>query len=158
MDVVSESRLSQVHPVLAARIRQLYSILLVDGTEIHVTQGLRTYAQQSQLYGQGRTSPGPIVTDAHAGYSMHNFGLAVDLDPFNAEIPDWNAADVHWQDMLDKALTCKLAEGAKWRTFPDKPHFYPVEIPADPDDNMRYLFSEGGLQAVWSEYALVSVP
>jgi len=154
MDAVSEQRLLEVHPVLAVRVRQLYALLLDEGIELHVTQGLRTYSQQSQLYGQGRTSPGPIVTQARAGYSMHNFGLAVDLDPFAMGKPDWNATDPAWQEMLTKALSCKLAEGAQWRTFPDKPHFYPVEVPAEPDDTIRYLFTESGVKAVWDSFNL----
>ena len=38
--------------------------------------GLRTYAESDALYAQGRTKPGKIVTNAKAGQSYHNFGLA----------------------------------------------------------------------------------
>ncbi|MGH8314021.1 MAG: M15 family metallopeptidase [Steroidobacterales bacterium] len=42
-------------------------------------QTLRTFAQQNQLYAQGRTAPGSIVTNARGGDSLHNYGLAFDI-------------------------------------------------------------------------------
>jgi peptidoglycan LD-endopeptidase CwlK len=147
MDSISEARLAQVHPELSRRIHQLAEMLPYM---LRVTQGLRTYAEQNALYDQGRTTPGKIVTEAKGGYSMHNFGLAVDVVPMSASgQPDWNDKDAQWAEILAKAPACGLAEGAAWRTFPDEPHLYPQEVPASPDDNMRYLFNEGGVQAVW---------
>jgi peptidoglycan L-alanyl-D-glutamate endopeptidase CwlK len=121
---------------------------------IRITQGLRTYAEQDALYEQGRSSPGAIVTDAKGGYSMHNFGLAVDVAPIINGVIDWNDKDANWKEILAKALTCGLAEGAEWRTFPDEPHLYPQELPASPTDSMRALFATGGLQAVWESLTL----
>lgn len=149
MDARSEERLNEVHPELARRVRQLADMLSFP---IVVTQGLRTYAQQDALYQQGRTTPGKIVTNAEAGHSMHCFGLAVDVAPTDGFQIDWNGKDAKWAEILAKAPSCGLAEGARWRTFPDEPHLYPQEVPADPDDNFRYLFTEGGLDAVWREY------
>ena len=148
MDDVSESRLALVHPELSRRVHQLFDILSFP---LCVTQGLRTYPQQSELYAQGRTKSGDIVTKADAGHSMHNFGLAVDVAPFIDGKVDWNGKDEKWAEILAEAPSCRLAEGALWRTFPDEPHLYPAEVPANPDDNIRYLFAEGGLQAVWRE-------
>lgn len=161
MDTTSEIRLSVVHPELARRVRFLAGILLADtpSVEIRVTQGLRTYLQQTALYNQGRTTPGKVVTNAPAGYSTHNFGLAVDVAPFlQSGQPDWVVGDSNWKDLLAKALTCGLAEGAEWRTFPDNPHLYPVEVPANPDENMRSLFTERGIQAVWDSFGLPIIP
>lgn len=151
MDNRSEARLAEVHPELARRIHQLADLVSFP---IIVTQGLRTWSQQDALYQQGRTIPGLIVTKAQAGHSMHNYGLAVDVAPIGDHGIDWNGKDAKWQELLAKAPSCGLAEGALWRTFPDEPHLYPEEIPANPDDNMRYLFSEGGLRAVWDSVKL----
>lgn len=149
MDALSESKLAEVHPELARRVRLLASMLSFP---LVVTQGLRTWPQQDLLYQQGRTIPGKIVTKALAGHSMHNFGLAVDVAPTDGHGIDWNGKDEKWAEILAKAHSCKLAEGALWRTFPDEPHLYPLECPANPDDNVRYLFIGGGLQAVWREF------
>jgi peptidoglycan L-alanyl-D-glutamate endopeptidase CwlK len=152
MDPISETRLSAVNPELARRIHQLQDMLEFP---ILVTQGLRTWAEQDALYAQGRTAPGRIVTEAKGGESMHNFGLAVDVAPTDGHSIDWNGRDAKWEAILAKAPTVGLAEGAAWRTYPDEPHLYPQEVPASPDDNMRYLYTEGGLAAVWQEYSLV---
>ena len=150
MDAHSEEKLAQVHPELAKRVRQLADSLTFP---IIVTQGLRTYAQQNALYDQGRTTPGNIVTKAQGGHSMHNFGLAVDVAPTDGMGGiDWNGKDEKWQEILAKAPMCDLAEGAEWRTFPDKPHLYPQEVPANPDDAMRAIYDAGGVQAVWARY------
>ena len=156
MDQFSEERLAAVHPELARRVTKFIQVCADNGLEVRVTQGLRTYPQQDALYQQGRTTPGKVVTNARAGYSAHNFGYAVDIVPAKpglpAFTPDWDSLDIYWKQVLSLALQCDLAEGAQWRTFPDEPHLYLKELPADPDDNMRYLFSQGGLQGLWSTW------
>lgn len=158
MDPSSEEKLTQVHPELARRVRRFSDLCVANGLEIRVTCGLRTYPQQDALYQQGRSTAGPIVTNAQAGYSAHQFGYAVDIVPgrdgFGPFVPDWDALDVAWKQVLSLAKQCSLAEGAEWRTFPDRPHLYLEELPATPDDNMRYLFSQGGLAGLWSTWQL----
>jgi peptidoglycan L-alanyl-D-glutamate endopeptidase CwlK len=151
LSATSEAKLGEVHPELSRRIHQLADMLSFP---IIVTQGLRTWPQQDALYQQGRTTPGAIVTHAKPGHSMHNFALAVDVAPIDGSKIDWNGKDAKWQEILAKAPSCGLAEGAQWRTFPDEPHLYPQEVPANPDDNLRYLFTEGGIQAVWDYFKL----
>ena len=169
-DSFSEARLAEVYPVTAHRIRQLAAMLDFD---LRVTQGLRTWPQQDALYQQGRTIPGapcvhngvtfPVgscpehplgspVTKAKAGQSGHNFGYPADVAPIINGVIDWNGKDEKWAAILAKAPTCGLAEGATWRTFPDEPHLYPEELPADPDDQMRADFAGGGIRAVWEEF------
>jgi hypothetical protein len=157
LDANSEARLGAVHPVLAARVRQLVFSTEANGVIIGVSAGLRTWAEQDALYAQGRTAPGNIVTKAQAGYSAHNFGYAVDIEPadpnFPAFHPDWTVIHPSWKNLLSLALSCGLAEGAQWRTFPDKPHLYLQELPATPTDAMRELYQQGGMQAVWDSWA-----
>jgi peptidoglycan L-alanyl-D-glutamate endopeptidase CwlK len=153
MDDVSENRLAQVHPVLSARIHAL-AVDIEPQAIIRITQGLRTWNEQDALYAQGRTQPGNIVTNAPGGYSAHNFGYAVDFVDMLGVLPDWNRLDSQWQEILEKAVNYGLAEGATWRTFPDFPHLYLKELPADPDDTMRYIFMEKGLSGVWADWNL----
>lgn len=156
LSAISEARLREVHPELARRVRQLD--LLIPEIDIQVTQGLRTWAEQDALYAQGRTAPGKIVTNARGGYSMHNFGLAADLVPEDVTPgqPDWDATHPAWRKMLAAGAAVGLAEGAQWRTFPDMPHFYLAELPANPTDAMREAFLvEGRVDDVWREVASV---
>jgi peptidoglycan LD-endopeptidase CwlK len=158
LDAHSEAKLAEVHPETSRRVHQLATLLSFP---IKVTQGLRTWPQQDVLWQEGRNPDGSyvdpihhtgVVTNAKGGESMHNFGIPVDVAPVNADgTIDWNGKDEKWAEILAKAPSCGLAEGAKWRTFPDEPHLYPQECPSEPDDNIRYLFTEGGLQAVWNE-------
>lgn len=153
MENISATRLQEVIPELRRRIYDLDQKLDAIGIHIRVVQGYRTYAQQAELYNQGRTTPGAIVTNAKPMDSAHVYGLAVDCVPDVPGLPnwqpDWNSRDSRWQGFLDIAATCGLAEGATWRGFPDAPHLYLYELPADPDDMLKSLLASGGTQAVW---------
>lgn len=158
MDPFTAEKLTQVHPELARRVTKFLDLCEQNGLTVHITQGLRTWPQQDALYQQGRTTPGKIVTNAKPGHSAHNMGYAVDVVPgrpgFPQFTPDWDGMDLCWKQVLSLAKQCQLSEGAAWRTFPDEPHLYLEELPADPDDNMRYLFSQGGMQGLWSTWKL----
>ena len=59
--------------------------------------GVRTFDEQAQIYAQGRTLPGAIVTDAEAGESPHNYGCASDWTLFVDKKPLWIALnDSRW--------------------------------------------------------------
>jgi peptidoglycan L-alanyl-D-glutamate endopeptidase CwlK len=155
---ISLARLETVHPELKRRIIRMDSLLPEDN--IQVAQALRTWSEQEHIWEEGRTIPGLIVTHARAGYSAHNFGYAVDLVP--EEIvpgqPDWNVTHPTWKRMLAVAPTIGLAEGAQWRSYPDNPHFYLNEFPADPTDAMRETFAKSGLEAVWKLIPILFPP
>jgi len=162
MDAVSEARLRQVCPALAAKTHTLAAMLEQDNVYIRVVQGMRTWAEQDTLYTQGRTAPGNIVTNVQGGYSYHNYGLAVDcvpsqFAPDKPYFPDWNSSHPVWKSMEAKGISLGLDSGVLWRTFPDAPHFqltgpWPE---GEPDDNLRQLFMDGGIQAVWQEVGLI---
>src|ERR1700685_1548466 len=150
MDTVSELRLAQVYPGLADKIRSMAATHEAEAIDIRVTQGLRTMAEQEALYAEGRTATGSVVTRAAAGFSWHNFGLAVDVVPLTPTGPDWNISHPDWIRIVAVGTSFSLVAGAEWRIFPDLPHF-PLtgRVPATPDENVRQLFVSGGLSAVW---------
>ncbi|PWW37411.1 MULTISPECIES: M15 family metallopeptidase [Paenibacillus] len=131
----SQTRLSGVNPV----IRQLGEALIErcynKGIMILITQGLRTYAEQDALYAQGRTKPGSIVTNVKGGYSIHNFGFAIDYALLlqDGKTASW---DTKRDDNKDsKADFLQVAEEAKalgfewggdWKSFVDMPHLQMV--------------------------------
>lgn len=154
MDPISEARLSQVIPELADKVRIMYASLMPLQIEIRVTQSLRTWPQQNADYAKGRTTPGPKVTNAPGGYSMHNFGLAVDCCPEKiwgqTWTPDWDGNDIHYARMVAAGEAQGLNCGADWHSFKDEPHFQVSGVPTTPTDAMRDDFSKGGLPLVWS--------
>lgn len=158
MNDASLARLSQVHPKLSNLIQQLASQLAAEGIDLHVTQGLRSFQQQADLYAQGRTKPGPIVTNAPPGHSWHEFGLAVDVVPFDAQgKPDWNADHPAWKRIVEVGISLGLFSGTQFHSIKDTPHFQLTgNFPTSPTDDVRSLYESSGLQAVWS--AAFSVP
>ncbi len=45
----------------------------------YIHEGFRSEQRQAELYAQGRTAPGKIVTNAKPGQSIHNYGKAADI-------------------------------------------------------------------------------
>lgn len=160
MDQISKTRLAQVHPLLASKIRDLSDQLASEGIRIRVTQGLRSWNDQAKLYAQGRTVPGKIVTEAKPGFSQHCFGLAVDVVPMDINnIPDWNISHPNWKRIVEIGKSLGLEAGAEFRTFPDWPHFQLTgKWPITPDDEQRQVFLDGGMQSVWADAQLPQLP
>ncbi len=129
---------------------------------------LRTFEDQDELYAQGRTKPGTIVTSARGGDSWHNYGLAADyvLDG-QIEKPgiqwSWNLrsdsdsdARNDWQQMAEIAVACGLEAGYFWKKFPDAPHIqnrFGLTLP-----EAKELWRIGGIQSIWSACKSPSAP
>ena len=77
MDAITLKRIETAHPKLRAELKQIYNEIaqVLTGRAIcRFSHVLRTFAEQTALYNQR-----PKVTDAKAGQSFHNYGLAVDI-------------------------------------------------------------------------------
>lgn len=127
----SAARLNGLHPVLVASAKALITRSYVIGVPIVITQGLRTIAEQNALYAQGRSKPGPIVTNAKGGTSYHNYGLAFDFALLlpNGTTISWDmnrdgdkdkAAD--WREVVGEAKELGLEWGGDWTSFKDYSH------------------------------------
>lgn len=161
MDANSEKRLQGVHPILADKTRQLAAQLLEHGIEIRVVQGLRTYAEQAELYAKGRSTPGARVTNAPPGSSYHNYGLAVDVCPgipgSNPWKPDWTLKgsdgnlSTSWAAIRDGGTSLGLCSGATFHSLPDYPHLQLTgKLPiGKPTDEAKQLLVSKGIKAVW---------
>lgn len=94
---------------------------------IEVISGLRSWAQQSALYAQGRTKPGRIVTKARAGSSWHNYGLAIDLGLFAnnkyLDASDPKRADRIYAELGALAASMGIEWAGTWKSFTETPHF-----------------------------------
>lgn len=79
MSVGGTHHLAGLHPQFAEYVRQ--ALVLMDQHDLApvVTEGLRSPERQERLYRQGRTAAGPVVTNARAWQSAHQYGLAVDV-------------------------------------------------------------------------------
>lgn len=134
MDKPTEDRIKLLHPTVrveVAKIIEECNQALTGRAKVRIAQGLRTMAEQDALYAQGRTKPGNIVTNAKAGQSIHNYGLAVDIvliiDGKTASWDtkaDWdNDRKADWMECVEVFKKHGWDWGGDWKSFKDMPHF-----------------------------------
>ncbi|PHI31048.1 M15 family metallopeptidase [Budvicia aquatica] len=122
----SENNLKGVNANLVKVVRRALEITSVDFT---VIEGVRTLARQEQLYAQGRTAPGKIVTWTMK--SKHIDGNAVDLLPVTGwdNLSSFKAVSKAMFQAANE-LGVKIIWGADWngngiqeKGETDSPHF-----------------------------------
>lgn len=117
------SKIDTLEQAFRDKVDAFITALEAQTIKVVVVCGRRTLAEQNALYAKGRTTPGPVVTNAKGGSSPHNFGLAVDLCPLKDGKPDWNAPDAIWKRMADTAKEYGLVPGYYFKSIHDAPHF-----------------------------------
>jgi len=124
----SIKNLNEVHPDL---IRVMQEAIKDTPIEFTITEGVRTTARQRQLYAQGRTEPGKILTSADGItlFSNHQkktdgYGHAVDLYANPINVNDTKNIKIVADHILDtaKRLGVKMEWGGNWK-MRDYPHF-----------------------------------
>jgi peptidoglycan L-alanyl-D-glutamate endopeptidase CwlK len=129
----SASKLEGVHPRLAAVVKRAIELTTQD---FIVVCGLRTLEEQEELYSQGRTKPGKIVTwtlNSRHLPAPDGFGRAVDLVPYPIDWSTPSKFDSIAKAMAEaaKELKTTIRWGADWdcdgipreRGESDSPHF-----------------------------------
>lgn len=94
-----------------------------EGIKARVYSGYRTFAKQSELYLVGRDGSGKkTVTNADAGRSYHNYGLAFDLVEIKGGKAIWE--NPNWERIAEIGKNVFGFEwGGDWKNFKDRPHF-----------------------------------
>ena len=78
---INSRSLDDLHPRVRAMAVGFIAKAKEAGFDLLITSTLRNNAAQAELFAQGRTKPGRIVTNARPGESTHNYGLALDVVP-----------------------------------------------------------------------------
>lgn len=113
---------------------EYYSLPLT--VKIRIVQGLRTIEEQNELYAQGRTKPGSIVTNVKGGSSYHNYGLAFDFalmyNKDNCGSYETLSGDVNidfdndsvkdWLEVVNPFKALGYTWGGDFKSIPDNPH------------------------------------
>ena len=128
---IQAARLAQALPNLGAAYAHALArwmgdpVLRLAGLPI-ITECYRSPERQNELYAQGRSKPGPIVTYKRGGESNHNKLPAPALDVAFL-LPD---GEVSWSGLLlskfarlMKAADARVQWGGDWPGFKDRPHF-----------------------------------
>ncbi len=111
-DITSVSRIQLLHPAVRSTFKKFIETCedTYDIT-LRVVQGLRTFEEQQAIYNQGRTVPGKIVTNAKAGTSYHNYGLAIDVAQLERGQVNWN---FNYSKLQPIARDMGIVWGADW--------------------------------------------
>lgn len=121
VDPRSEKNIITLLPEVRPLARSLVQKAAIAGICVKVISGYRSYEEQDELYAQGRTRPGKIVTKAKGGYSNHNFGIAFDIGVFESgkylgDSPKYKAVGA-------LGMEIGLDWGGSWKTIVDQPHY-----------------------------------
>jgi len=111
---------TDILPLVKRKAESVVSEMKKLGHEVRIVQGFRSKEEQDALYAKGRTSPGAIVTNAKAGESFHNYGVAVDF-VFRRE--GYNASSTLWNKLGQVGKNQGFEWGGDWTGFVDRPHF-----------------------------------
>lgn len=115
---------NQLHPELQKKIKILKSKCEEVGLKIGISECLRTVSEQDNLYAQGRTKPGRIVTNAKGTTysSMHQWGIAFDFYRNDGKGAYYDK-DNFFTKVGKIGQSIGLEWGGSWTSIKDKPHF-----------------------------------
>ena len=126
-DQITLERIEKAHPVLREELKELYlecnNNIVPEGKRLRFSDVFRSFDEQQQLYDQGRTTPGKIVTNAAPGQSFHNYGLAFDIVILYG--PNFRyasyAVNALWMQIVNFFKSHGYEWGGDWK-FGDYPH------------------------------------
>ncbi|SDI54755.1 M15 family metallopeptidase [Natribacillus halophilus] len=123
-DIVSSDE--ELHPYVKEQKEALIERADDIGITVVITDGYRSSEEQDELYAQGRTTSGEVVTNAEGGESYHNYGLAVDFAIENEdgeliwdiEYDGTGSGEPDWLEVADIAEELGFDWGGHWNDYP----------------------------------------
>lgn len=123
---MSSRSLTVLHPLFRPKAEEFVQAANAAGLDVLVYCTVRTMQEQADLYAQGRTKPGKVVTRARPGESAHNFGLAFDGAPLIGGKIDWDPENPIWTRYGKVATDIGLEWAGNWVEFKEYPH---IQLP-----------------------------
>ena len=120
-DAKTEKAIQTLHPLMKAKAREFINKADEEGLKLRISSsgGYRSFDKQNELYAKGRTTSGGKVTNAKAGQSYHNYGLAIDV----VEVSPMYGYKKGYPSSARIGKSLGLEWGGDWKSFVDKPHF-----------------------------------
>lgn len=97
-----------------------------QGIDLLIYCTYRCPQDQDDLFAQGRSKPGVIVTNARAGDSLHQYRVAYDCVPMRNGKPVWGRTGIDgelWEQVGAIGESLGLEWAGRWRRFREFPHF-----------------------------------
>lgn len=115
---------TKLHPKLQKLLQKHIDECAKAGLKIGISECVRTAAEQDALYAQGRTKPGPIVTNAKGSTysSCHMWGIAYDVFRNDGKGAYYDK-DGFFTKVGKIGQKLGLEWGGSWKSIVDKPHF-----------------------------------
>lgn len=121
VDERSEKNIATLHERVRPYARALVNLAKGQGINIKVISGTRTFEEQDALYQQGRSKPGRIITNAKAGSSWHNHGVAFDVGVF--QDGKYTPESPLYKVVASIGKGIGLEWGGDWKSITDEPHY-----------------------------------
>jgi peptidoglycan L-alanyl-D-glutamate endopeptidase CwlK len=142
-DQRTESCIVTLHPKAQELARKFMDAVKESGVlgnvVIKIISGTRTYKEQADIFAQGRTKAGSIVTKAGPGHSNHNFGIAWDVGLFDDG--DFLEDSPLYKKVGKIGKEQGLEWGGDWVSIEDQPHFQIHDVGSVA--NLRGKFERG---------------
>lgn len=159
-DATTQARIDKAHPAIREELRWIVAEVnkrLTGRAKCRLAYVVRSFAEQGALYAQGRSSAAQVnalrakagmskisdaeakkkVTNAMAGMSIHQYGLAADIvlmiDNNGDGVPESASWDTKsdfdkdgqsdWLEVVEVFKSKGWAWGGDWSGFKDLPHF-----------------------------------
>lgn len=125
--MINSRKIEDLHPVVADKVRKFKSECERLGIDLLITSTFRDNKSQEELYAQGRTKPGDVVTNAKPGQSFHNWKVAVDVVPLRNGKPVWGTTTPTdkelWERVGKIGESVGLEWAGRWKKFKETAHF-----------------------------------
>lgn len=121
--MINSRSLDELLPMVRTRVDKFLELCDEHGIDLLVTSTYRDNYSQEELYAQGRTRPGKVVTNAKPGESWHNYRCAIDVVPLVNGKPNWDGSDPIWETIGELGEKAGLEWAGRWRTFKELAHF-----------------------------------
>lgn len=140
--------LSQLHPEAQEKAELLVKKCKEKGLIIKITDCVRSQKEQNQLYAQGRTISGNIVTNVKYPYSMHNWGIAFDFCRNDGKGAYYDK-DGFFTKVGVIGVSIGLEWGGAWQSIVDKPHFQLSGYGSTPSNLIKRYKTPEKFMATW---------
>ena len=121
--MINSRSVDDLLPQVKEKVEMFLQACKDAGIDLIVTSTYRDEESQNELYAQGRTKPGSIVTNARGGWSYHNYRCAVDVVPVVNGKCDWDGSHPVWADVGRLGKENGLDWAGEWVHFKELAHF-----------------------------------